>query len=159
MPNPYAYNPLTGYYTNYYPQAMTSPQAVGYIPVPNTQQTTPSSASPVNVVWITNESEKDIYPVAPNSAVLLWDDANKKIYLKKADSTGKPIIETYSISKDISVAKEQATTTQYVTEDSLSKAINKSLSPFKKELEEMRKDIYGIMGKKKVAKDDNEEDR
>ena len=63
--NPYIYNPF---------------KPVSYTP-------------PVNVIWITNDMEASNYPIGPNSAVVLWNTTNNKIYLKKADATGQPILE------------------------------------------------------------------
>ena len=49
------------------------------------------------IIWISGKAEADGYLVAPNSAVALWDANNPVIYLRKADSTGKPSTVVYDL--------------------------------------------------------------
>ena len=49
------------------------------------------------IIWVSGKGEADGYLVAPNSAVALWDANNPVIYLRKADSTGKPSTVVYDL--------------------------------------------------------------
>lgn len=49
------------------------------------------------IIWVSGKAEADGYLVAPNSAVALWDTNNPVIYLRKADSTGKPSTVVYDL--------------------------------------------------------------
>ena len=40
------------------------------------------------MIWA-SEQEAQTYPIAPNSAVTLWDRDKRVIYLKQADATGR----------------------------------------------------------------------
>lgn len=61
------------------------------------QQFQPTNTS--SILWVSNEREAQEYPVAPNSAVVLWDANNPVVYLKKADASGKPDTEVYDLVK------------------------------------------------------------
>ena len=59
---------------------------------------TPSGGPQNNgIIWVSGKAEADGYLVAPNSAVALWDANNPVIYLRKADSTGKPSTVVYDL--------------------------------------------------------------
>ena len=58
------------------------------------QQAQPASPS---IVWVQSEAEAMTYPVAPNSAVTLWDSNFPVVYLKQADASGKPSIKIYDL--------------------------------------------------------------
>ena len=58
------------------------------------QQAQPASTS---IVWVQSEAEAMTYPVAPNSAVTLWDSNFPVVYLKQADASGKPSIKIYDL--------------------------------------------------------------
>lgn len=49
------------------------------------------------IIWVTGKQEADGYLIAPNSAVALWDQNNPVVYLRKADSTGKPSTVVYDL--------------------------------------------------------------
>ena len=50
------------------------------------------------MIWVNGgKAEADSYLVAPNSAVALWDANNPVVYLRKADSTGKPSTVVYDL--------------------------------------------------------------
>ncbi len=49
------------------------------------------------IIWVSGKAEADGYLVAPNSAVALWDANNPVIYLRQADSTGKPSTKVYDL--------------------------------------------------------------
>lgn len=69
---------------------------------PMQQMAQPVMQQPQNtssILWVSNEREAFGYPVAPNSAVALWDANNPVVYLKKADASGKPDTEIYDLVK------------------------------------------------------------
>ena len=49
------------------------------------------------MIWVSGRQEADGYLIAPNSAVALWDSNNPVVYLRKADSTGKPSTVVYDL--------------------------------------------------------------
>ena len=78
---------------NQLPPAMTQPPT----------QPMPANIGPAGgpqnggIIWVGGKAEADGYLVAPNSAVALWDANNPVIYLRKADSTGKPSTVVYDL--------------------------------------------------------------
>lgn len=96
MPYPY-----TGPYQMYYPQAPMQDQLGQlrqnqYMPMQNMQQVPQQQASS-SIVWVHSEMEASGYPVAPNSAVTLWDSNAPVVYLKQADASGKPSMKIYDL--------------------------------------------------------------
>ena len=76
------------------------------------------------IIWVSGKGEADGYLVAPNSAVALWDANNPVIYLRKADSTGKPSTVVYDlVERTDNPAPQQAAPqidwSQFVTRDQL----------------------------------------
>lgn len=49
------------------------------------------------MIWVSGQQEANGYLIAPNSAVALWDQNNPVVYLRKADSTGKPSTEVFDL--------------------------------------------------------------
>ena len=76
------------------------------------------------IIWVSGKGEADGYLVAPNSAVALWDANNPVIYLRQADSTGKPSTKVYDLVErtDNPVPQQaapQVDLSQFVTRDQL----------------------------------------
>lgn len=76
------------------------------------------------MIWVPGKFDADNYLVAPNSAVALWDANAPVVYLRKADSTGKPSTEVYDLVKRTdNPAPQQAAPqidwSQFVTRDQL----------------------------------------
>lgn len=73
-------------------QQPIQPQVMQPQPVqpPMTQQTS-------GMIWISGKAEADAYPIAPGNAVALWDSNNPVVYLRQADSTGKPSTKVYDL--------------------------------------------------------------
>ncbi len=88
QPNYYATNP---YQAQYQQPAMPQPQ-----PAQNVQPTQ-QTQNPSSILWVRNNQEAAMYPVAPNNAVALWDSGAPVIYLKQADAAGKPSMKTYDL--------------------------------------------------------------
>lgn len=111
MPYPY-----TGPYQMYYPQAPMQDQLGQlrqnqYMPMQNMQQVPQQQASS-SIVWVHSEMEASGYPVAPNSAVTLWDSNAPVVYLKQADASGKPSMKIYDLVER-SQRPVQAQTVEY----------------------------------------------
>lgn len=116
MPYPY-----TGPYQMYYPQAPMQDQLGQlrqnqYMPMQNMQQVPQQQASS-SIVWVHSEMEASGYPVAPNSAVTLWDSSAPVVYLKQADASGKPSMKIYDlVERDQRPAQPvQAPAVEYAT--------------------------------------------
>lgn len=110
-------------------QNMAQPQPQMMQPQP--MQTTMVPANPTTgciqnsgIIWVSGKNEADGYLIAPNSAVALWDQNNPVVYLRKADSTGKPSTVVYDlVERTDNPAPQQAAPqfdmSQYVTRDQL----------------------------------------
>lgn len=144
--NPYfpvTYQP----YGNYYPQAY-----------PQQTQQMPTNQSPTTsgIIWVSGLNEAQMYPVAPNNAVALWEQSGKTIHLKSADATGKPTLKSYDLVERNQSVPEASSgqgekTIDYVTKDELGK-ITGVLESIRGDLETMKGDLYGVAGRKKSTK-------
>lgn len=87
----YGYQP---YYTPYQPYQPPMPDQLAqlragqYQPLQNMQQP-PQQQNNTQIVWVPGGQAAFEYPVAPNSAVALWDSTAPVIYLKQADASGQ----------------------------------------------------------------------
>ena len=99
------YYPQPGYQNTYY--SLPQPDQLDQLrqnqmlpnipppqPVPANPSGTPQSGG---MIWVSGKQEADGYLVAPNSALALWDQNNPVIYLRSADSTGKPSTKVYDL--------------------------------------------------------------
>lgn len=115
--NPYSYGGYqsTPYYSGPIPDQLAQlrqnqmqqpmmqvPQMPGQVQTQPIQPQMPS-ANPMagsaqnGMIWVSSRQEADGYLIAPNSAVALWDANNPVVYLRKADSTGKPSTVVYDL--------------------------------------------------------------
>ena len=97
MPNynffPASYQPMQPYQTIYQPPMMGQ-----NVPQSTTMSVQPQpQAAPSGIMWVRNFREALEYPVAPNSAVALWDQNAPAVYLKTADASGKPSTKVYDL--------------------------------------------------------------
>lgn len=123
-------------YQPYYPQPVPDQLAQLRMQQQNQQMVQPQpiqpnigpiqQAGPQNsgIIWVSGKGEADTYPVLPNSAAALWDANNPVIYLRKADSTGKPSTVVYDLVERTDSAAPQQAAPQidlsgYVTWDKL----------------------------------------
>lgn len=143
--NPYlppAYQPQWNYQQAYQPQ----------------QQ--PQSTS--GIIWVSGLNEAQMYPVAPNNAVALWEQSGKTVFLKQADATGKPTMKIFDLverttSPSAASSGQGDNSTSYVTKEELSR-IAGVLESVRGELETMKGDLYGVAGRKRTSKKGVEED-
>ncbi len=141
QPYPYqGYQPTPGYYPGPVPdqlaqlrqqqmqQQMISPpvQPIQTNPI---QQPVPQNGG---INWVGSKSEADNWPIAPGCAVALWDSNNPVIYLRQADSTGKPSTKVYDLVERTDNPAPQQSTPQidmsrYVTIDQLEEILSERL--------------------------------
>ena len=175
MPYPFNYGYNTyGNYPQYsygaYPQYQPTPQMTQQPMMQNAQQTvstvqpqTVTPASPSSIIWVRNQQEAAMYPVAPNNAVALWDSSAPSIYLKQADASGKPSMKIYDLVERTETPVESQNesgvkTTVYATKDDLAavvgvvKGFDGIIAGMKGDIEKMSDDLYGIAGAKKKSK-------
>lgn len=59
----------------------------------------PAQPAPQNsgMIWVSSRQEADSYTILAGSAVALWDANNPIVYLRQADSTGKPSTKVYEL--------------------------------------------------------------
>ena len=57
----------------------------------------PAPSQNSGVIWVSGKEEADKWPIAFGCAVALWDANNPVIYLRQADSTGKPSTKVYDL--------------------------------------------------------------
>ena len=116
-------------------------------------QTNLNGYQSINVVWIENDSDVANYAVGPNSAVLLWNFSGGKIFLKSADSTGKPSVKTYTVKEDGPSSDESANVKDipvgFVKEDDFLN-LKSVLEELKEDMDAVKKDMYGFAGKKRA---------
>lgn len=129
-------------------------------PIQQTQQT--------SIIWISGEREALAYPVAPNNAVTLWSQSEPVVYLKSADATGKPSLKAYDLVERVSGASGASSHTEvktdtFATKDDLGailgalKGYDGTISTLKADIDQIKGDVYGLAGKKKVKKVEDDE--
>ena len=80
-----------------------------------------------SIIWVGGLSEAQMYPVAPNAAVALWDSTCPALYLKQADASGRPSMKVFDLVErtepPVQAHPVPSTTTQYATKDELTAAL------------------------------------
>lgn len=139
------YTPMyqPGYYANN-PYQMPQPQPQ---PAPAPQQ--PQQQNSPSILWVRNNQEAAMYPVAPNNAIVLWDSSAPVVYLKQADASGKPSMKTYDLVERIekpteSVPAQDSAGTAYATKSELAalagvvKDVDSVISSLREEVDAMK---------------------
>ena len=159
--------PAYNYYTPTYQPYFQLPQQQIIPPTPPQQQMPVVQAQPQmqsGMIWVSGEKEASMYPVAPNNAVALWDSANPYVYLKQADASGKPIMKAYELKEhvEMSAGSDPGTSASYATKEDLEsvigvlKDLDRSVSGVKSDIDTIKGDMYGIAGKKRILKKEDE---
>lgn len=168
----YGQNYANPYMPNYYPtayqqpmQPITQPQMQNVPQMQSQPQNAPiQSYSPVinqnGIIWISGLQEAQMYPIAPNAAVALWQKDGKTIFLKSADATGRPSLKIYDLVERVEETSESAPTetASYAKEEDVGKlaSIMKSMSDIidnmKVDVDTLKTDVYGLSGKRKPIK-------
>ena len=97
QPNPYYPAPVPDQLAQLRQQQMQ--QSMMQQPVQPMQTNPIQQPAPQNggINWVGSKTEADNWPIAPGCAVALWDSNNPVIYLRQADSTGKPSTKVYDL--------------------------------------------------------------
>lgn len=105
---------------NYFPVTYQNPYQQQYY-TPPVQQQTQQTQIASGLIWVSGYQDAQNYPVAPNAAVALWDQANPVIYLKQADASGRPSIKVFDLveRKETASAASSAQTGDYATKEEL----------------------------------------
>lgn len=147
----YPYYPTNSYFPATY-QPVTYPA----------QQPAPQYSS--GIMWVEDEREAAMYPLAPNNAVALWERSGKRAYMKKADATGKPTMTVYDlVERQEDVSAEDGKLPAYATKDELSavvgalKGFDATVDNIKSEIESMKSDLYGVAGKRRKKQEAEDE--
>jgi len=142
-----AYSPYNyGYQPPYYPQPVPDQLAQlrqnqqmqqpimppAQMPMLSQPQTLPPSPQNNGMIWVNGKAEADSYQVLSNSAVALWDANNPVVYLRQADSTGKPSTKVYDLVERTDHPPQHQTQpqidfTQFVTWDKLDEILTERL--------------------------------
>ncbi len=122
-----------------------------------------------SIVWVYSEKEATMYPVAPNTAVTMWNLSEPVVYLKQADASGRPSMKIYDLIERAETAQNERTadgakSAEYVTKEEFSAllqavgGINDAVSSVKSDMESMRSDLYGLAGKKSSKRKEGQTD-
>lgn len=148
------------YYPAYQPVQIQPQQAF-----PSNQQ----SFSSNSIIWVDDEREAAMYPIAPNAAVALWDKSGKRAYMKKADATGKPTMTVYDLVERPETMQDGGNMQgeaqiPYATKDDLGvltgalKGLDGIIASIKTDIETMKSDLYGAVGRKRTKKQESDDD-
>lgn len=129
----YPYTNYTPYYAQPVPdqlaQLRQNQMMQQQVQQPPMQMQAPAAVQTGNgILWVGSKQEADNYPIAPGCAVALWDSNNPVIYLRQADSTGKPSTKVYDMVERQDGQPQQPKTpdmSEYVTWDKLEEYLAK----------------------------------
>lgn len=79
------------------PQMMQQGQMIQPMPQSPQNNAIPVTNQGNGIIWVPGYAAANDYLVAANNAVALWDQNGPFVYLKQADSTGKPTIKVYEL--------------------------------------------------------------
>ena len=107
-----------------------------YQPLPVSQPVNPQTG----IIWVSGENEAQMYPVAPNNAVALWDSSAPVLYLKQADASGKPGMKIYDLTeRAVSVSGSGGISVPtYATKDDLVQ-FNSAIEQMKADIEKLKR--------------------
>ena len=156
---PTGYSPYQPYYAQPYQQMIQQPIMQPQQVVQPSQQVQTSNS----IIWVSGEKEAAMYPIAPNNAVTLWSQSEPVVYLKQADASGKPTMKTFDLverTESASAGQSSANvkSVEYATKEELSavlsavRGIDGAVSSVRSDLETIKGDMYGVIGKKKPVK-------
>ncbi len=84
------------YYNPYpYPAQYQLSQLRQPYPMQYPAQNQPQQQS--GMVWVRNRFEAENYPVAPNTAIALWDMSGPYVHRKETDVSGRPVMKTFQL--------------------------------------------------------------
>ena len=156
------------YFPVYQPYPVQQPmQSNAFATQMNVAPTQPTQ--PTGIIWVSGPQEAQMYPIAPNNAVTLWDRSGKSVYVKTADATGKPSITVYDLTErkitaSDAISEQDGKLPAYATKDELAaatdalKGLDELIAGIRADIDTMKGDLYGIAGKKKGRKPEAEND-
>lgn len=105
-------------------------------PVPSMQQQLQTVQPPTqqsnSMIWINSKAEADSWPVLAGNAVALWDSNNPVVYLRQADSTGKPSTKIFDLVERTDTKAHQPVLqfdpSKYITIDEAEEMINRCVN-------------------------------
>ena len=154
------------YYPTYQPYASYLPPQMQMQQQPQQAITYPQNqAQPqvkVSDVWISCAEEADVFPVAPNNAVRLWSTKEPVFYLKQADATGRPTMRIYDLVERSEIAStaseaQERKVADFATKEELG-AVSAAMKSLLSDIEQIKGDLYGMAGRKKVKKEADSDD-
>lgn len=111
------------------------------------------------LIWVDGINDVNQFPVAPNNTVRLWHKTKPIVYYKTADASGRPVIEAYDLVKrDAIDDSEPEKHTEYALKSDLASfasavsSINQIVTALKTDVDAIKGDMYGVVGKKKPTK-------
>lgn len=143
------------YNYGYYPQAF-----IPYVPQPQQIPQPPTPAPPQSsMVWINDEKEAALYPIAPNAAVALWQRDGSAVYIKQADASGRPLLKAYTLLERVDAPQgaqsSEGVTIPYAAKSDVDglvealKGIDAVIASMRADIDGVKSDLYGLAGKKK----------
>lgn len=100
-------------------------------PIPN-QQMQPMPQQNNGMIWISGKAEADSWPVLAGNAVALWDSNSAVVYLRQADSTGKPSTKVYDLVERVDTPAQkpapQIDLSRYMTVDEAEEMIDRRVN-------------------------------
>lgn len=111
------------------------------------------------LIWVDGINDVNQFPVAPNNTVRLWHKTKPIVYYKTADASGRPVIEAYDLHKRTELDdSEPEKQTEYALKSDLASfasavsGINQMVAALKTDVDAIKGDMYGVVGKKKPTK-------
>lgn len=111
------------------------------------------------LIWVDGINDVNQFPVAPNNTVRLWHKTKPIVYYKTADASGRPVIEAYDLHKRTDLDdSEPEKQTEYALKSDLASfasavsGINQMVAALKTDVDAIKGDMYGVVGKKKPTK-------
>ena len=179
-----AYNNYYGQgysYVPYYPatyQPLIQPQMIqqpqmqtAQMPVASQNQQTSGQIQNGGFITVHSESEARSYPVAPGTSVTFKHETAPYCYTKTMGFSQfeAPKFEKFRLVKEDEVENQQADSKEiapqaFATEEDLSKVvgvvkgINEVVGALKSDVDSLKSDMYGALGKRKTAKKAEAED-
>lgn len=140
---------------NYFPTAYYPMQYNGFNALPTQQNVGATQPTQSGIIWVSNDSEADAYPIAPNNAVVLWNRSSPVVYIKQADASGRPSLKSYDLVERTKLASGESSVSesnnaQYATKDEI-EAMAAIVEAMKSDIKTLKKSM-----RKKVEDEDDE---
>ena len=142
-------------YVSSYVQNPTWPNQVYNNMVPTMNQNYQQNVQANNsIIWVQGENAAKSYPVAPNTAIALWDSEQQTIYIKSVDSNGIPSLKVLDyIDRDNEIVQNDNTNeSNYVTQDQMndfSEQIKQQMADLQKKLNDFKSRVGNLNSKEK----------